>query len=223
MIELKDIRKSFGKLEVLSGISMKIPKGSIVGLVGANGAGKTTLFRSIAGIEQCEGEVLVEKECLPIGLLLSNPEYLSKMTAQEYLIFMCKARKVEEFDCNKSNIFDLPLSSYASTFSTGMKKKLALTALLMQKNQFFILDEPFSGVDFESNLMINHILKKIKAAGKTILISSHILSSLTEICDQIHFLKAGKIDRSVSKNNFEKINQNLDFIDIESKLSQLDF
>jgi ABC-2 type transport system ATP-binding protein len=145
------------------------------------------------------------------------------MTAQEYLIFMCKARKVEEFDCNKSNIFDLPLSSYASTFSTGMKKKLALTALLMQKNQFFILDEPFSGVDFESNLMINHILQKIKAAGKTILISSHILSSLTEICDQIHFLKAGKIDRSVSKNNFEKINQNLDFIDIESKLSQLDF
>lgn len=223
MIELKDVRKSFGKLEVLSGVTFVIPKGKILGLVGANGAGKTTLFRSIAGIEQCEGQILMEQECLPIGLLLSNPEYLSKMTAQEYLTFMCKARKVEGFDCNKSNIFDLPLSSYASTFSTGMKKKLALTALLMQKNQFFILDEPFSGVDFESNLMINHILQKIKAAGKTILISSHILSSLTEICDEIHFLKAGKIDRSVSKNNFEKINQNLDFIDIESKLSQLDF
>lgn len=223
MIEIKKVKKSFGKLKVLSGVTFVIPKGKIIGLVGANGAGKTTLFRSIAGIEQCEGDILIDNECLPIGLLLSNPEYLTKMTAQEYLTFMCKARKVEDFDCNKANVFDLPLSSYASTFSTGMKKKLALTALLMQRNQFYILDEPFSGVDFESNLMINHILQKIKTAGKTILISSHILSSLTDVCDEIHFLKEGKIESSVSKSEFENINQNLNFVEIESQLSQLDF
>ncbi len=223
MIELKDIRKSFGKLEVLSGISMKIPKGSIVGLVGANGAGKTTLFRSIAGIEQCEGEILVEKECLPIGLLLSNPEYLTKMTAQEYLTFMCKARKIEEFDCKEANIFDLPLSSYASIFSTGMKKKLALTALLMQKNQFYILDEPFSGVDFESNLIINLIIRKIKEAGKTILISSHILSSLTDICDEIHFLKDGNIERSTQKSDFKDLKESMDKFEFDEKVKKFKF
>ena len=224
MIEIKALKKSFGKQAVLKGIFFNIKEqGEIVGMVGANGAGKTTLFRCIAGIEEFDGAVSVSKDFNPIGLLLSNPDYLSFMTAEEYLIFMCKARKIEGYNLEDANVFDLPLSKYASKFSTGMKKKLALTALLLQKNQFYILDEPFSGVDFESNLIINQIIQKLKEAGKTILISSHILSSLTDICDEIHFLKNGKIDNSVEKSDFGKINQNLDFINIEEKLSQLNF
>ncbi|MBL4708014.1 MAG: ATP-binding cassette domain-containing protein [Flavobacteriales bacterium] len=221
MIELNDVRKSYGKLEVLAGVSMTIHTGNIIGLVGANGAGKTSLFRSIAGIESYEGKIQIAEECLPIGLLLSNPDYLTKMTAKEYLTFMCKARKIESFDVDAANIFELPLSSYASTFSTGMKKKLALTALLMQQNNFFILDEPFSGVDFESNLIINHVIKKIQEAGKTILISSHILSSLTDICDTIHFLNKGRIEQSVPQSDFSELQKTFEYQEFSPKIRDL--
>lgn len=223
MIKISNFKKSFGSQEVLKGIDIILPEGSIIGLVGANGAGKTTLFRSVAGLESYEGQVAIESKSQPLAFLSSNPEYLSFMTGKEYLTFMCKARKMEEFDCEASNIFELPLSKYASKYSTGMKKKLALTALLMQKNNFFILDEPFSGVDFESNLIINQVIQKLKEAGKAILISSHILSSLTDICDEIHFLKEGLISNSIPKGDFKTISESIEFENIEAKLSKLKF
>src|SRR5664279_159116 len=103
------------------------------------------------------------------------------------------------------NIFELPLDKYAEIYSTGMQKKLAITGLLLQKNEVFILDEPFNGVDISSNLMIQEILTGLKELGKTVIISSHIFSTLYDSCDYLHYLKEGKLKYSLPKGSFDAI------------------
>lgn len=223
MIKIESLKKSFGKQEVLKGIDLTISNGSVLGIVGANGAGKTTLFRCLIGLEKYEGNIQCAEGKLNIGFLPSNPEYLSKMTGSEYLIFVCKAREIETFDIDSYNLFELPLEKYAANYSTGMKKKLALTGLLLQQNDVYVLDEPFSGVDFESNLLIKELILALKKANKMLIVSSHILSTLTELCDEIHFLENGIINTSTSKENFDTIEQKMNFAKLSAKISELKF
>jgi ABC-2 type transport system ATP-binding protein len=118
---------------------------------------------------------------------------------------MCLARKLSLHDWETKNIFELPLNEYAETYSTGMKKKLALLGILLQENHYFILDEPFNGVDIQSNLIITDIIHQLKALNKTIILSSHIFSTLSDNCDEIHVLKDGTFAQRVTKEDFKKL------------------
>ena len=109
-----------------------------------------------------------------LGLLQTDPYFFPRITGQEYLRLLCNARGIRTADFEARNIFELPLKQYALTYSTGMKKKLALMGILLQENDFFILDEPFNGVDIQSNIIITEIIRKVKGMNKIILISSHI-------------------------------------------------
>jgi ABC-2 type transport system ATP-binding protein len=102
-----------------------------------------------------------------------------------------------------------------------MKKKLALTAILLQENDVFILDEPFNGVDIQSNMMIESIIQELKSLGKTILISSHIFSTLSANCDEIILLKDGVVDQHVLKQDFELLESKWSDQSIKKKISQL--
>ena len=123
----------------------------------------------------------------------------------------------------EKNIFDLPLSQYAETYSTGMKKKLALTGILLQKNDFFILDEPFNGVDIQSNMLITAIIERLKAAQKTILISSHIFSTLNDTCDQIYVLRGGEIAQKVEKQDFQQLDEEMRQFVLGDKIESFQF
>jgi ABC-2 type transport system ATP-binding protein len=103
------------------------------------------------------------------------------------------------------NMFDLPLKKFASNYSTGMKKKLALTAILIQNNEVFILDEPFNGVDLQSNLKLKSTFLKLREEGKTVLISSHIFSTLSEICDEIHLIQNGTVSMSADRSTYGEL------------------
>lgn len=197
MIELVDIRKKYGDKEVLKGISRTFELGRVYGIVGENGAGKTTLFRCFSGLEQFDGKVITHYDVFKdvLGYLQTDSYLFSRITAREYLTLFANARGIKHIDWDAQNLFDLPLDRYAENFSTGMKKKLALMAVLSQKNEVFILDEPFNGVDIQSNLIIIEIIKKMKKLGKTVFVSSHIFSTLTSICDEmIHFQEGEFID-----------------------------
>jgi len=207
MISIKGLRKSYGSNEVLKGIDLELSAGKVYGVVGENGAGKTTLFRCLAGLEKYDGDI--NSDFIPLkkhlGFLPTNPLFLSKITAWEYLKLMCVARNIEEDDFHEQNIFDLPLNDYAENYSTGMKKKLALMGTLLQKNDVYIFDEPFNGVDINSNMMIQEIIKTIKASNNCLIISSHIFSTLKESCDEIHLLKEGRITKSATAQAFVDI------------------
>ncbi len=211
MIEIKNLQKWYGAKEVLKGIDLALEEGKVYGIVGENGAGKTTLFRCIAGLEDYEGEVLSPyvplKESL--GFLTTIPFFFDRMKGREYIQLISVARGNADVDIDGQNIFDLPLDQYAENYSTGMKKKLALTAILMQENAIYILDEPFNGVDIQSNLIIAEIIRKLKELGKTILISSHIFSTLSDACDKICVLKEGKIVQEIEPKDFPQLEKDM--------------
>jgi ABC-2 type transport system ATP-binding protein len=223
MIIIESLNKSFGKKAVLKNINIVFEKGKTYGIVGENGSGKTSLFKCIAGLESYEGVIRSEFDKLKnhLGFLQTEPFYFSKITGREYIQLLCNARKIDIKNIEAANIFELPLSEYAVAYSTGMKKKLALTAILLLKNDVLILDEPFNGVDIHSNILITEIISKLKSLGKTILISSHIFSTLSETCDEIHVLKDGIFIKKACRETFAALEQEMkDFI-IGNKIERL--
>lgn len=224
MITIENVSKSFGKNQVLKEINLKLEKGKTYGIVGENGAGKTTLFRCIAGLEEYKGEIKSDFKNLKnhMGLLPTDPFFFSKITAKEYLQLLCNARGIDSANFEEKNIFNLPLNQYASTYSTGMKKKLALTGVLLQQNDFFVLDEPFNGVDIQSNMMIIELLHKLKSLDKTVIISSHIFSTLKSVCDEIYLLKEGVFIRKVLKDEFDKLEKEMIDMTVGKSIDKLE-
>ena len=224
MIKIKELSKLFGNKEVLKNLSMEFSTGNVYGIVGENGAGKTTLFRCIAGLESYSGEIISDVMPLKnhLGLLLTEPFFFSMMTGREYIRLLCNARGKTNVDINSKNIFDLPLDQYASTYSTGMKKKLAITAILLQENEYFILDEPFNGVDIQSNIILTEIILKLKELNKIVIISSHIFSTLSDTCDEIHLLRKGEQIKSVNKTGFKDLEQEMKEITIGNLIKNLE-
>jgi ABC-2 type transport system ATP-binding protein len=102
-----------------------------------------------------------------------------------------------------------------------MKKKLAILAILLQGNQYFIFDEPFNGVDIQSNLIITEIIHKLKALNKTVIISSHIFSTLSDTCDEIHLLQKGHLIQSVGKEAFSRLEAEMKADSIGDKIEKL--
>ena len=224
MIETVQLSKQYGTIQALQNICLRFEAGKTVGIVGENGAGKTTLFRCIAGLETYDGQILADRNPLKnyLGFLPTEPYFFPKITAKEYIRLLANARERKIKDIERQNIFDLPLNQYASTFSTGMKKKLAILAILLQGNQYFVLDEPFNGVDIQSNLVITEIIRKLQALNKTVILSSHIFSSLSDTCDEIHLLHQGRLVQSVPKHDFDRLEAEMKAYSIGNKIEQLE-
>jgi ABC-2 type transport system ATP-binding protein len=223
MISIEGLSKQYGSNRVLENVTIRFDDGGVYGMVGENGAGKTTLFRCIAGLEKYAGTISSGFDRLKdhLGYLPTEPWYFPKMTGREYIRLLCQARGVKSGDTDSRNIFALPLDQYASTYSTGMKKKLALLAILMQENEIFILDEPFNGVDIQSNIVITEIIRRLKKLGRTVIISSHIFSTLGDTCDEIHLLKDRTVARSVSGADFGKLEAEMKESTIGAKIDNL--
>jgi len=212
MLKINNLSVSFGDHKVLKNLELGCSKGELHGVLGMNGSGKTTLFRTIYGFKKKDdGDCVFENEAISsrkIGFLETENYFYSYMKGQEYLDLLSGADS--HFDIKKWNqIFDLPLNDLIDTYSTGMKKKIAFLGVMALDRPVIILDEPFNGVDVESNEKIFQILERLKEHGKVMLISSHILSSLTSICDKISFLKKGVISKTYQKEEFPLLESEL--------------
>ncbi len=193
---------------VIKGLNLKMEENKIHGIVGLNGSGKTTLLNTISGLKRpTSGIVLyqgVKANKKHICYLVTENYFYRNITGREYLQLF----KNKDFLTGKWNeLFLLPLDDLVDSYSSGMKKKLALMGVLKQDKPVMILDEPFNGLDTESTRILRMILLKLKEQNKTIIITSHIIETLTNLCDSIHFLEEGKIKFSKSKSefvNFEK-------------------
>jgi len=203
MISIKNLSSSYSQKRVINSLNLSLKENCIHGIVGMNGAGKTTLLNTIFGIKKPdEGTVLLNDKKLTkkqIAYLSAENFFYSNITGKEYLDLF----KNTNFDTEKWNkLFQLPLNKIIDTYSTGMKKRLAILAVMKQNKPIIILDEPFNGLDIEMNKITQLILSALKKNGKTIIITSHIIETLTGICDYIHLLQNGKIEYSVEKKEF---------------------
>ena len=214
MLEIQRLRKAYGNHVVLHDVSLVLRPSTIHGLVGANGAGKTTLINCLYGLEMdfmgiirdSAGRVVREHT----GLLPYEPYFYPRLTGREYLEFCLQARGRPLVDfAGWNQLLELPLDQYADEYSAGMRKKLALLALLVQQFDYLILDEPFNGLDLEANLLLKEILRRLRARGTGILLTSHILGALTETADEITVLVDGRVQRHYLAAEFGTLEQDL--------------
>ena len=222
MITIEKLTLSYGKeKKVIDSLDLNISENTINGIVGLNGSGKTTLLNAIYGLKAIESGVIkwdgekVSKKV--ISYLVTEPYFYSNITGNEYLSLF----KNSSFDTKKWNeLFLLPLDQIVDEYSTGMKKKLAIMSVLKQDKPIIVLDEPFNGLDIETCRIIRSILLGLKEKNKTIIITSHIIETLTNLCDYIHFLEAGKILFSKEKSEFKEFEKEL-FQNLENKSIKL--
>lgn len=192
---------------ILKGIDLSMEQGKIHGLVGLNGAGKTTLLNTLYGfIRPIDGSILYDGNPLQrrdIAYLEAENYFYPYMTGREYLNLFPAGKNGFQID-RWQKILSIPLDDITENYSTGMKKKLALLAVLKLDKPIIILDEPFNGLDLESAHVLTLLVEQLRERGKTVLITSHIYETLTSCCDFIHHINDGKIEDSYPKDKFEK-------------------
>ncbi|QCR22757.1 ATP-binding cassette domain-containing protein [Pontibacter sp. SGAir0037] len=222
MITIKNLVISYGKEKnVIDALNLALAEGSIHGVVGLNGAGKTTLLNAMYGLARIQsGEISNNSTRLTkkhLSYLVTENFFYSNITGREYLgLFQNKL-----FNTDKWNeLFCLPLNQVIDGYSTGMKKKLALLGVLKQDKPIMILDEPFNGLDMETCSVIRAILLQLRDKGKTVIITSHIIETLTNLCDYIHYLEKGKIKYSIGKSDFAEFEREV-FKSLEHKNAKL--
>ena len=212
MIEIQNLSIRFSDKIVLDNISINFKPNQIYGIVGLNGAGKTTFFNVLSANLKAEfGHLKYRENPLSdkdIAYLETVNFFYSRITGNEYL----KIFKQTNLDFNLKllqNYFKLPLDDLIETYSTGMKKKLALLGILKQSRSIFLLDEPFNGLDMETNKILEIIILALKEKGKTVFVSSHIIDPLLSVCDSIHYLENGRFTKSFEKVEFHNVEDEL--------------
>lgn len=203
MLQVHNLYFQIGTTPILNGIEASFDSGKVYGILGKNGAGKTTFFRSLFGFyKPQQGHVSYQEAPLDKSMIsfLETENYLYPyMRGMEYLQLIRNDKALIQ---KWNTIFDLPLHQLTQEYSTGMKKKLSLMGVLLQDRPIMLLDEPFNGVDLESNEKIISIINNLKGQ-KTILVSSHILSTLSEISDHIFVMDAGQFIQKIDRPDFQ--------------------
>lgn len=205
MLLIKNLSVGYGGKNVISDLSLSLEKSAAHGLVGLNGSGKTSLLNTVFGLIKPNGGTILweDKPLNPkdIAYLPTGNYFYSHITGSEYLSIF--RQKHASFDIGAwNNLFELPLGNMVDGYSTGMKKKLSLLAVLSLNKPILILDEPANGLDLEANQLLKEIVLALKEQGKTLIVTSHILEGLAGFCDRIHYLEGGKIKKSFPKEAF---------------------
>ena len=229
MIELKNVTKKYGEFKALDNISFKIDKGEIVGFLGQNGAGKTTTMKIITGlIEPTEGQVFLngeklgKKNKIKIGFMPENAPLYDSLTVKEFLTFMAEIKKIKKSDKKKmvENLTnELNLKSVENkiikNLSKGYRQRVSLAGTLIGNPEILILDEPNVGLDPKQIIEVRNLITSLKK-DHTILLSSHILTEVNEMCDRVIIIDKGKIIATDTGENLKKkIDKNIVDIIIE--------
>jgi len=209
-IKTLDLTRKFGKLTAVNELNLQVPAGSLFGLIGPNGAGKTTTLRMLAGLlDPSSGEILVNGQSTrdawqdispQIGYMPDFFGIYEDMLVWEYLDFFALCYNIPKSE--RSQIIDELLdlvdlsekrAAYVQTLSRGMRQRLCLAHTLVHDPAVLLLDEPASGLDPRARVEMRELLRELRAMGKTIIVSSHILSELAEMCDSIGIVERGRL------------------------------
>jgi ABC-2 type transport system ATP-binding protein len=210
MLEARSLTKYYGPLPALRDVSFIAKPGQILGYLGPNGSGKSTTVRMLVGLmEPSNGDVLWKGKSIfldlpgyrkQLGYVPEEPFLYTHLTAPEYLRLVGGLRGVDDAALETKidrflELFDLEDDKYStlSAFSKGMRQKVLLASALMHNPELIILDEPFSGLDVSAALMLRNVIKSLADEGRTILMSSHVIEVVEQMCTDVVILSDGKV------------------------------
>jgi ABC-2 type transport system ATP-binding protein len=227
-VDVQELKVRYGKLEAVKGISLQIPPGEVFGFIGPNGAGKSSTIRVLATLLP---EFLGSAKIMDLSIR-SQPQLVREqigyvpdffgvyedLTAREYLHFFAAAyrlpmsrRKAVVDDVLQLTDLTGKIDSQVDALSRGMKQRLSLARVLLHDPAVLLLDEPASGLDPRARIEMRELLKALKEMGKTIIISSHILHELAQLCTRIGIIETGKM---VAQGSVAEIYQRLGVLKI---------
>jgi len=209
-VETRQLTRRFGKITAVNDLNLQVPAGSLYGLIGPNGAGKTTSLRMLAGLlEPSSGEIYINGELVnhhwrelqrQIGYMPDFFGVYEDLLVWEYLDFFARcygltAERRQQIVAELLDLVDLgeKRDAQVQTLSRGMRQRLCLAHALVHDPQVLLLDEPASGLDPRARVEMRELLRELGSMGKTILLSSHILSELAELCDSIGIIEKGRL------------------------------
>ena len=213
MVEIKGLCKSYDNKRVVDNLDLTINDGEIYGFIGHNGAGKTTTIKCLIGILSFEkGEILIDGlsikdkpiECKrKIAYIPDNPDLYNYMSGVDYLNFIgdvfnvANEERVKRID-KYAGIFELTdsLANPISSYSHGMRQKLAIIAAWLHEPDLIVMDEPFVGLDPKASHLLKEIMRKICDEGGAIFFSTHVLEVAEKLCDRIAIIKGGRLIKS---------------------------
>lgn len=232
MIKFVGLTKRFGDLKAVDDLNFEIAEGEIFGFVGSNGAGKSTTIKIATGLmKPTEGTIYIdgidirEKNALFRSKIGYVPDFFGvydQLKVNEYMNFYCGLHKIpikhrEELIRKLTKLVNLEdkAEEYVDSLSRGMKQRLCLARALIHDPKILIMDEPASGLDPRARIDFRNILYRLKGMDKTIIISSHILSELAEICTSIGIIEKGRMMVKGSVNEIQKKLSHLNRITIK--------
>ena len=232
MLELKNVSKHFGKVRAAENLSFNLKKGEVFGFIGPNGAGKSTTIRMIIGaLKPTQGEILYAGENIKknkkyienIAYVPGDVNLWGNLTGEEVINFMMKTRGYEnnEEKLRLIDKFKLDGSKKSKTYSKGNRQKVALISAFLSDAELLIFDEPTTGLDPLMERVFHEEVIRAKNVGKTILLSSHILSEVEKLADRIAIIRNGKIIESGSMTELRHITRMEYIIDTDDDITAL--
>lgn len=207
MLKLENVRKEYGNGKGIRNVSFQISKGKVCALLGHNGCGKTTTFRLLLGLlKKEEGQILYNKQPLDstnyrlFGYIPEERSLLRGLTVEEHVYYLARLKKLEDAEIENSLeywIHFLNIEQYRKTkiieLSKGNQQKVQMLCALIHNPEIIIFDEPLNGLDVDNVEIFKRLLMKLKNEKKIILISSHQYQNIEAFCDQVVYLKNGKV------------------------------
>lgn len=234
-LELRHVTKRYSGIAAVSDVSFLARAGGITGYLGPNGSGKSTTLKMIAGlIEPSEGEILFGDQPIArdpmrhrerLGYVPEEPHLYAHLTGAEYLIMVGQLRGLPQKQLGSKVIGFLRLLSLyedrhvpISSYSKGMRQKVLLAAALLHNPEIVLLDEPFSGLDVNSALIIRDLIRELAERGKVVLFSSHEMDIVERVCSHIVILHKGRV---VANDSIQQLRELMDAPTLEEIFSQL--
>jgi ABC-2 type transport system ATP-binding protein len=204
ILTIENLSKRYGRIQALKNVSFEIQKGRVYGILGPNGSGKSTTLgivlnvvnRSSGDYRWFNGQMQTHEALKKVGAIIERPNFYPYMTAEENLKLVCKIKSINYTKISeKLDLVGLTerKDSKFSTFSLGMKQRLAIASALLNDPEILILDEPTNGLDPQGIHQIRDIIKKIASQGTTILLASHLLDEVEKVCSHVIVLRKGEI------------------------------
>jgi len=232
ILEVQNVQKKIGSKVIIDEVSFHVPKGKIVGLLGPNGAGKTTLIRMIVGLMRLsQGEITIANHSLnktyrqaiaEVGAIVENPEFYNFMSGMDNLMQYARMSKKkvtpeEILAIIKQVHLEDHIGKKVKTYSLGMRQRLGVAQALIHHPSLLVLDEPMNGLDPMGMKEFREMILDLKNQGLSVILSSHQLSDIELVADELVIVQNGKVTHQVSMNELK--NQQLTMI-IESQKTE---